>query len=104
MYKEIKNLPRHFLVEEASLGCSEKNEIFPPYGKIGIPRTEHRMETMQATEAPMAVRFNWEKEAPVLESFSALEMVKMFFYRRFFFYLTMFWCARVKHTSAHNCR
>jgi hypothetical protein len=53
MYKEIKNLPRHFLIEEASLGCSEKNEIFPPYGKIGIPRTEHRMETMQAMEAPM---------------------------------------------------
>jgi hypothetical protein len=37
MYKEIKNLPGHFLVKEASLGCSEKNEIFPPYGKIGIP-------------------------------------------------------------------
>jgi hypothetical protein len=85
MYKEIKNLPGHFLVEEASLGCSEKNEIFPPYGKIGIPRTEHRTETMQATEAPTIVRFSWEKVAPVLESFSALEMVKMFFYRRFFF-------------------
>jgi hypothetical protein len=37
MYKEIKNLPGHFLIDEASLGCSEKNEMFPPCGKIGIP-------------------------------------------------------------------
>jgi hypothetical protein len=42
MYKEIKYLPRHFLMEEALLGGSEKNEIFPPYGNIGIPLTENR--------------------------------------------------------------
>jgi hypothetical protein len=33
------------------------------------------------------VRFSWEKVAPVLESFSALEMVKMVFYRHFFFFI-----------------
>ena len=85
MYKEIKNLPRHFLVNEAWLGCSEKNQFFPPYGKIGIPLTKHQMETKKAKEAPMIVRFSWEKVAPVLESFSALEMVKMVFDHRFFF-------------------
>jgi hypothetical protein len=83
MYKEIKNLPVHFLIEEAWLGCSEF--FFSPlYGKIGIPQTEHRTETRKAMESLMTVCFSWEKLAPVLESFFALEMVNMVFYCPFF--------------------
>jgi hypothetical protein len=37
-------------------------------------------------EAPTTLCFSWEKEALVLESFSALEMVKAVFYRRYFFF------------------
>jgi hypothetical protein len=83
MYKEIKNLPGHFLVEKEWLGCSETNEIFPPYGKIGIPRTDQWIETKKETEASKVVRFSWEKVTLVLENFSALKMVKMVFYCRF---------------------
>jgi len=93
MYKEIKNLPAHFLAEEAWLGCSEKNEIFPLYGKIGIPRTEHRMKTKKAMEAPKTVCFNWENVAPMLEIFSALEMVKMVFYCHFFIFNLVLVCS-----------
>jgi hypothetical protein len=50
------------------------------------------------------VFFHWEKVASVLEIFSALEMVKMVFYCRFylFIYLPLFRCARFKHTNVHH--
>jgi len=85
VYKEIKILPRHFLFKEAWLGCSEKKEFFPPYGKIGIPLTEHWTETNQAMEAPNIVCFYWENVAPVFDSFFALEIEKMVFYSSYLF-------------------
>jgi hypothetical protein len=38
MYKEIKKLPKYFLVEEAWLGCSEKNQF------------SYRMEKLESYE------------------------------------------------------
>jgi hypothetical protein len=56
-------------------------------------------------EAPMTVRFSWEKVASVLESFSALEMVKMVFYHRFFFIYPCSGALALStpvHTTANN--